>query len=174
MQADPGAAALLNSTYGLQPRQPFAALEKTYKYLIVVGGNAEFTASRSVAALSSELTPLWAFTEHTEFFAPLLQPYRHYVPLSKEWDELYSKIEWARRNEALAEGIARAGRDFAAAHFHTGFVNAYLYALLSEYAKLQRFEPALTPRHLQVVVRGEAALAELRQQAGGCPLWRGD
>lgn len=172
VQATGDAIELINRTWGTVKREPFKKIEERYKYLIVVGGNQEYTASRATDALSSSMTPLWAFTEHIEFFNVLLRPYEHYVPGSKHWGDLFEKLEWCKQNPLLAQRIARQGQQMAGRIINTEFVSAYFAALFSEYAKLLSFAPRPTAEYTRVNITDPAMLRKVLEQAGTCKHWR--
>ena len=77
----------------------------------------------------------------SEYFYPLLQPWRHYIPISFSLDDVRSRLEWAKANPSTAEEIAATGKRFAQEHLHTHAVACYWWQLLTELAALQNFEP---------------------------------
>lgn len=112
-------------------------------------------------------------TDMYEWWYKALQPSRHYVPLVADLSNLYSAIEWARRNDDIAREIVRDKQAFARHHFNSEFASAYLHYVLTEYAQLLTFAPnATSVEGFQEVVVGRQTFDRIRHQAGGeCPHW---
>ena len=111
-----------------------------HKYIIVVEGNGP-ASSRLVhllrhcrSVLLVQETPLRLFWM-AEF-----QPFVHYVPIAENLEDLYDRIEWARRNEDIAQRIATNAHEFALKHLNDGFVSRYVNELFRTYAGLLKFD----------------------------------
>lgn len=78
--------------------------QSKYKYILHLDGNvaahrlAKFFLLGSVTLLSETGSMLW--------FQHMLQPYVHYVPVSKDLDDLIDKIKWCRENDDKCREIA--------------------------------------------------------------------
>ena len=122
----------------------------TYKYLLHIDG---ITCS---SKLEQEL-PLGSliFKEssgYRSFFHRLLTPYEHDVPYWRHRpQELLDALAWAAAHDAEAASIAAAGRLFAKRYLHKRALTCYWCLLLTEYAKLQRFQPGLAFNTSQLV-----------------------
>lgn len=82
-------------------------------------------------------------SEYYEFFYPLLEPYRHYVPMHANLSDMLEKIQWARDHDAEAERIAATGRALAAEALSEASVTCYLGLLVTQYASLLRYTPSI-------------------------------
>ena len=148
------------------PPSNFEDLVKRYKYLLVPRGNGP-PSSRSLQALRAPAVPLWQQTEEVEFFYPALRPFVHYIPLARGVENLYSAIEWAQQHPAACVRIIKAGQAFARRYINSEFANSYLHALLVEYARLQRYEPAVMGAYQRLKV-DTGQLAKVEETTGGC------
>ena len=166
VQADEEGERLIKAAFGVAPRMPWAEQVARFKYVVNVAGNGVPT-SRATAVLAAPIVPLWQQTEGREFFYDALQPYRHYVPLAQGLQDLYAAIDWARGNPDASRRIAQEGQAFARRHFNADFLSRYMLALLSEYARLQRFTPNVTAGY-QRLLMDDAMLAAVNRSAGGC------
>lgn len=167
VQANAEGARLINTTFGVRPPMPWAEQVGRYKYMVHVHGNGFVAASRSTIVLLADTVPLWQQSEGFEFFYYALQPYVHYIPLSRSLDDLFPAIEWARTHPEECKHIIQEGQSFAKRYFNTQFSNLYMHALLNEYAKLLKFRPAPTAAYHRVVVDDELR-ARVERSSGGC------
>jgi hypothetical protein len=53
---------------------------------------------------------------HVEFFQSQLQPWVHYVPVSRDFSDLNLRLQWLVEHQLEAQKIAEAGRDWALEH----------------------------------------------------------
>ena len=67
----------------------------------------------------------------------------HFIPISEDFSDVKTKLEWARSNEALAQAIADRGRTFIETRLRTSNVVDYWDRLLRRYSDLQTFRPSL-------------------------------
>lgn len=171
VQAVPDAVHMLKTEYGVFKSMSLQEQEGKYKYQLVVPGNFDFTASRSVDALKSKMTPLWVYTSATEFFYALLQPYEHYIPVASDLSDLLSQIEWANMHAAKAKLIALNGQRFAKKYLHTEFTSMYMFELISSYTKLLHYKPKPDKQYARVVFENAHIVSGLKNQAGSCFFW---
>ncbi|KAF8582381.1 glycosyltransferase family 90 protein [Ramaria rubella] len=130
-----------------------------HKYLIDMDGMGY--SARMMALLASDSAVLKA-TVYREFFTDWIQPWLHYIPLSQSYQEIYnihaffsgasSSMLKAANSSALAfipggvvpandgdrrlRRIARAGREWKQTVGRTADMEAYVYRLCLEYARL--------------------------------------
>lgn len=87
-----------------------------FKYLVVVSGQDK--ATNLNWALWTDSVPLMPPPVDESWLCEgWLEPWVHYVPLRPDFSDLKVKIDWLRRNQAVAANIARAGRLFLESHF---------------------------------------------------------
>ena len=70
--------------------------------------------------------------------------------------------------------MVRAAQQYAHDHLNTEMGNAYLYVLLREYAKLQRFKPRLDAAYRRGRIRlGRTQFVDFVRFTGlrACPYW---
>ncbi|XP_061402128.1 O-glucosyltransferase rumi-like [Musca vetustissima] len=93
--------------------------------------------------------------EWLEFFYPALKPWKHYVPLPKNpsQKEIKDILQFFKRNDKLAKEIADEGYDFIWNHLRMNDVECYWKELLSNYAKLLKYE-----------VVGDRSLIEVKEK----------
>lgn len=140
-QCDPAAKKVIEKELGLSERTPKEESLK-HKYVIMVDGNAA-PSSRSRYTLQGDSLVLWQQSEYSEFFYASLRPYKHYVPLARGLEDLYSTIEWARSHQQEVKQIVRNVQALTAKYFTADAVDAFLHTLLMEYSKLQSFSPVV-------------------------------
>ncbi|GAA5998833.1 uncharacterized protein JCM10292_005732 [Rhodotorula paludigena] len=112
------------------------------RYVMDVDGNAY--SARFRAHLSSNQVPLKA-TIYTEWQTPRLQPWLHYVPVRLDYSDVYNILaffdggldaERTGNHDDLAEEIATAGKEWAQKFWRSTDMQAYLFRLLLEYARV--------------------------------------
>nr|CAG4649396.1 EOG090X07KN [Scapholeberis mucronata] len=90
--------------------------------------------------------------EWIEFFYPALKPWVHYIPVSSDATQrdLARLIRFARENDSLVSRIAARGHQLVWNHLRFSDIECYWRALLTEYAKLLRFQPQLDSQLIQI------------------------
>ncbi|XP_057379898.1 O-glucosyltransferase rumi homolog [Daphnia carinata] len=80
-----------------------------------------------------------------EFFYPALKPWVHYIPVpsSATQRDLLRLVRFAQENDDLVSRIAARGYELIWNHLKMSDVECYWRYLLTEYAKLLRFQPQL-------------------------------
>ena len=83
--------------------------------------------------------------EWIEFLYPALKPWVHYIPVpsSATQRDLSRLIRFARENDNLVSRIAARGHQLVWNNLKLSDVECYWRYLLTEYAKLLRFQPKL-------------------------------
>ncbi|CAI5932434.1 unnamed protein product [Closterium sp. NIES-65] len=84
---------------------------QSYKYELDVDGGAG--SGRMCGVLSSSQMLIKQASEYTQFFDPLMCPYRHFLPTHRFFSDLFGQIEWARQNDGEARRIVRQANELA-------------------------------------------------------------
>jgi hypothetical protein len=82
--------------------------QNRFRYQIYVEGNV--AAYRLGKMLGTGSLVLKVESEYTLWLDQYLQPWVHYVPVRADLSDLVDRIEWCRRNDRQAQGIAEAAR----------------------------------------------------------------
>ena len=109
-----------------------------HKYLLDIDGNS-CAYSRLYWILLSNSTCLKQVTSDEQWYYAGLKPGVHYIPLKEDLSDLIDKITWAKSHPAECEQIAKNATGFAENNLGYFDVLKYIYLLLNEYAKLQKF-----------------------------------
>lgn len=109
-----------------------------YKYLPVLDGFM-CTYPGYLWRLLSGSVSFKQESREMQYFYSALRPYEHYVPIANDMSDLVEKVEWARAHDDECKAIAERARDFCLDYCMIEDVYAYLYAVLAQYASLQRF-----------------------------------
>lgn len=130
------------------PRTPLSAMRR-YKYVLDVDGGLGSSRKRGIM-LSSGATPFFQRSPWRQWYEPLLQPHRHYVPVDRWLRDLRARVRWARAHDddgdsaaGGARGIASEARRFAESYLSYDAALEYFCTLLGEYTRL--LEPLATP-----------------------------
>lgn len=81
-----------------------------YKYILNIDGHVSACRLSSEFAMNSVV--LIVESDYRLWFSYLLKPYVHYVPVSKNLDNLISQIKWCMENDDECKKIAKNGVDF--------------------------------------------------------------
>lgn len=111
-----------------------------YKYLIDVDGNT-CGYSRCYWTLLSNSAVFKQVTDNMQWYYGAIEPYKHYIPVKKDFSDLIEKILWARSHDDKIKKISKNATKFVQNNLNEEDIYLYLYLLLTEYAKLQRFQP---------------------------------
>ena len=84
---------------------PLQAQASRFRYVVHVEGNGGWSDRLKHLLLSGALVLKQAMGV-AEFFEPLLEPWRHYVPVSSTLTNLSRAVRWARENDQTAAQIA--------------------------------------------------------------------
>jgi protein glucosyltransferase len=125
---------------GLEVAEPVPPRDHcAYRYLLNVDGISSthrLCMMMACGGLVLYVRPGW-----TEFYYPKLVPWKHYVPLPLDTGEGQRTLDFLMKDDALAQRIARQGREFIERHLTLDDVRQYWLDVLREYAALQRFRP---------------------------------
>ena len=108
-----------------------------YKYQILIDGNAA-SWSRAYWQFHGNSVVLKQDSNYIVWHNELFKPWIHYIPFNHDCKDLIKKIQWAKENDEAAKKIAEAA--YIQAHNNLRYIDIllYFYALITEYAKLQK------------------------------------
>lgn len=116
-----------------------------HKFKIYAEGHAWSVSFKYILACDSPV--LVPTPTYHEFFMRALIPRVHYWPIHQ--DELCPSIkfavDWGDKHSNEAKAIGKTGQDFVRENLMIDHVYDYMFHLLSEYAKLQNFQPVVPP-----------------------------
>jgi hypothetical protein len=139
-KADPTDQALLAEVRYAK----FSTFEKyvKYKYLIHMPGAVGGSYSRNLQFILG-LGGVVLMWEHPyfEFYYDWLKEGTHFISVNAT--TIVSKIAELNANPDRAAAMAMATQAWFRRHLHPDFLQQYWWALLTEYAKMQSFEPTL-------------------------------
>lgn len=127
------------------------AEQSGYKFIIHVQGHVQAyrlsseLATRSVILLVDSETKLW--------FENKLQPWTHYVPVSRDLSDLEKQLDWCMSNDETCKRIAANARDFYDRYLGKKACLEYLSAILG--AEVPRDSPK-ERRDIDAPILGES------------------
>ncbi|KAK7406147.1 hypothetical protein VNO78_07767 [Psophocarpus tetragonolobus] len=116
------------------------ASQCTHRYKIYIEGYAWSVSEKYILACDS--VTLLVKPRFYDFFIRSLQPTQHYWPI-RDKDKCKSikhAVDWGNSHKQEAEKIGKAASKFIQEELKMDYVYDYMFHLLSEYAKLLRFE----------------------------------
>ena len=123
----------MNSSIGFKERAPRDAFND-YKIAILLDGNTA-PSSRALEYFASTSLILWQKTTEFEFFYHSLEPYEHYIPLSEDLCDVFSKIDWALlHNEEHAKAVIANHLAFSSKYLCTDAITFFMAKSLNKYA----------------------------------------
>ncbi|XP_024524826.1 O-glucosyltransferase rumi homolog [Selaginella moellendorffii] len=115
------------------------------RYNIYAEGAAWSASLKYKMACGSTL--LYLDSEYDEFFTKGLLPNIHFMPISSKEEEmcqsLRDAVNWGNSHAHEAQNIGRSGQAFMREQVNIDQVYNYMFHLLSEYSRLQRFTPEI-------------------------------
>ncbi len=121
-----------------------------YKMLITFDGHTSSWGLIEKLAVQSLLVIHESITGYREFYYKLLEPWVHYVPLSKdmsELDEIRKFIMTTKEGDLVAQKIIKNASALIDNRFRAQDMHCYLYRLLASLASRQDSDP--TPENLK-------------------------
>jgi len=106
-----------------------------FKYILYAEGNC-FWADRLNRILFGPSAAVKQETPCGQFYEPLLKPMVHYIPTDFYFNDLVERIQYARENDPLVQGIVRNANAFARNFLSLRGIQAYVEVLLYEYTSL--------------------------------------
>ncbi|KAJ7951129.1 O-glucosyltransferase rumi like [Quillaja saponaria] len=122
----------------------------THRYKIYMEGNAWSVSEKYILACDS--MSLIIEPEYYDFFSRSMVPLKHYWPISinNMCSDIKFAVNWGNTHTSKAEAIGKGGSNFIQENLKMKFVYDYMFHLLSEYAKLLRFEPIVPKGALEI------------------------
>ena len=114
-----------------------------YKYQLNIDGTV--AAYRLPFLLAGGSLVFRQDSEYYEHFYHRLSPWKHYIPLQRNLDDLPEKLKWAKDHDKQAKEIALNGAQLVQDHLLPQPLYCYIVTLLTEYAKLQVGTPTRYP-----------------------------
>jgi hypothetical protein len=117
----------------------FASIEEQlkYRYLIDVDGNG-WTVPRCFWILLANSLLLKQTSDYIVWYSAGVIPYKHYLPVTHEAEDIFNKIEWAKNHDEEAKQMAMEATYFALNDLSLENTYLYLYKLLIAYSQLQK------------------------------------
>ncbi|XP_065864373.1 uncharacterized protein [Euphorbia lathyris] len=114
-----------------------------HRYKIYVEGRGWSVSNKYIIACDS--MTLLVKPTYYDFFMRSLVPMKHYWPISKQnkCKSIKFAVQWGNKHPSQAQAIGNSGRKFVKENLKMENVYAYMFHLLKEYAKLQRFKPRI-------------------------------
>ncbi|XP_030533474.1 O-glucosyltransferase rumi homolog [Rhodamnia argentea] len=130
----------------------------THRYKIYIEGIGWSVSEKYILACDS--TTLLIKPEFYDYFMRGMIPMEHYWPIrpDNKCRDIKFAVEWGNNHTEEARRIGEGGTKFVEESLKLKFVYDYMFHLLSEYAKLLKFEVKVPP-----------GVAELCSEAMACP-----
>jgi len=131
-QTTPGVEQLLKEK---QLTGPFVSPESQmhYKYLIDIDGNSAGCSRIGWILLSNSL--LFKHTsDHMQWYYNALDPWKHFIPIRTDFQNLIEQIDWAIKHDQEAKQIAMEAAIFTRDIFCRNHLQEYIIELLEKYA----------------------------------------
>ena len=83
-----------------------------FKYHLDIDGNSNAWSGLFSKLLSGGLV-FKIDSEYSQWYYDRLLPWKHYIPISTDFNDLLDKVQWALNHDDMASRIAYAGFEFA-------------------------------------------------------------
>ncbi|XP_057730664.1 uncharacterized protein LOC130945998 isoform X1 [Arachis stenosperma] len=115
----------------------------THRYKIYIEGWAWSVSEKYILACDS--MTLYVKPKFYDFFIRGMEPLQHYWPIrdNSKCTSLKFAVEWGNNNTHKAQAIGEAASKFIHEDLSMEYVYDYMFHLLNEYAKLQKFKPTI-------------------------------
>ncbi|XP_016464518.2 uncharacterized protein LOC107787454 [Nicotiana tabacum] len=122
----------------------------THRFKIYVEGWAWSVSEKYIFACDSPT--LYITPRYYDFFMRGMIPQQHYWPIrdTDKCKSLKFAVQWGNNHTDKAQAIGKAGSDFIHEDMKMERVFDYIYHLLNEYAKLQKFDPIVPPNAIEI------------------------
>lgn len=110
-----------------------------YKYQILVDGHVS-AFSGAYWRLFSCCVMFKPISPWTQWYYQELRPYENYIPYQADTSDLVQNMQWAIEHDGEVFDIAQKAYQFANENLRHSDVMLYVYLLLNEYAKIQKFK----------------------------------
>lgn len=132
---------------------PFVDLQK-YKYILNAGSNQDW-AERLRSLLFMNSAVILHQAETMEFFYPLLEPWKHFIPTNLMFTDLVRNVKWALLHEPEVQKVVENMNTFADTYITERSMKMYWKLAMFEYAVRQRLASGKSPDK----IRGKEATA---------------
>jgi hypothetical protein len=120
---------------GLKTVKPLDFIQQShYKYILDLDGG--LGSSRKPGILSSGSVLFSQDSPWYTYYEPLLEPYKHYVPVDRWLRDLREQVVWARNSDDIVKKIMENGRVFEEKYLTIASTKLYMSILLDKYADL--------------------------------------
>ncbi|KAL6177234.1 hypothetical protein ACLB2K_048760 [Fragaria x ananassa] len=115
----------------------------THRYKIYIEGYAWSVSEKYILACDS--VTLLVKPNYYDFFTRSLRPVHHYWPIRNDnkCKSIKFAVDWGNNHKQKAQAIVKAASNFIQQELKMDYVYDYMFHLLSEYAKLSKFEPRI-------------------------------
>lgn len=134
---------------------PFVDLQK-YKYILSTGSNQDW-AERLRSLLFMNSAVILHQAETMEFFYPLLEPWKHFVPTNLMFTDLVRNVKWALSHGPEVQKVVENMNTFADTYITERSMKMYWKLAMFEYAVRQRLASGKLPDK----IRGKEATATI-------------
>lgn len=130
-------------------KQSNLANQCTHRYKIYIEGYGWSVSEKYILACDS--VTLYVRPHFYDFFSRSLMPVHHYWPVREDnkCPSLMFAVQWGNSHKQKAQAIGKAASDFIFEDLKMDFIYDYMFHLLTEYAKLQRFKPSVNPNTVE-------------------------
>ena len=136
-----------------------------YKYILDLDGG--LGSSRKPGILSSGSVLFAQDSPWYTYYEPLLEPYRHYIPVDRWLRDLRDQILWARQNDQKVKSMVEEGRAFEKKFLSIEASKLYLSILLDQYSDLLA-EQVIGPEPVEVDFCARMDNQEILEGPMGC------
>ncbi|CAN1167010.1 O-glucosyltransferase rumi [Linum perenne] len=160
-------AQIMRQDWAQEAREGFVASKRSnqcnYRYKIYAEGFAWSVSLKYILSCGS-LT-LIISPQYEDFFSRGLVPKINYWPVSPVGlcESIKSAVDWGNSHTAQAQAIAKAGQDFMES-ISMDRIYDYMFHLITEYSKLQRFKPVPPASALEVCPDSVLCFADEKQR----------
>ena len=119
-----------------------------YKYIIHIDGHS--AAFRLSLEMSMKSVILKVDSEYTLWFAHLIKPYEHYIPVKADLSDLYEKIEWCKQHDKECKRISENAYVFYKTSLSKDGILDYIQSLLFSLRKDIAYSYPKDPLEVQI------------------------
>lgn len=131
----PVSAEEVERSTGLKAVRPLDFTQQSrYKYILDLDGG--LGSSRKPGILSSGSVLFAQESPWYTYYEPLMEPYKHYVPVNRWLHDLRDQVLWARERDDEMRAMVDTGRAFERKYLTVASTKLYMSILLDAYADL--------------------------------------
>ncbi|KAK1412229.1 hypothetical protein QVD17_33306 [Tagetes erecta] len=132
----------------------------TYRYKIYIEGWSWSVSEKYIMACDSPT--FYIKPRYYTFFARGMTPLEHFWPIRNTdmCKSLKFAVEWGNNHTSKAQEIGEASSRFIQEDMKMGYIYDYMLHLLTEYAKLLKFKPTISPNAVEVCSESMVCLAD--------------